>query len=394
MKPRLDFYIHIALALGGVFLAYREYTDTSPEVGEDEVLLVECDADEITRVELVAEDKEVTLEMREERGERVAWFTVERTPEQGEATTERFVGAEEALATWLETFAPFRARRSLGELTERQLRDVGLAEPEGRLAITCGGETATYVLGARAYGEGDRYARARSGGPAYLFSNEKLQPLESAEFRLMQRDLHTFETNEIVGLRIRAFDRERRVVQVNRTDEASVAWADAESPDRRDEMIGSWLAHFERLRVQSYLAPRAEPGSDIEGISAAGVPIVRIDYTGEEGNLGFVDMQRVDAAEPAYYARSEATRSWVRVAASVAQQIEDDLRPIFGQPPIERAPPPQPDAGVAADAGAVSSEPSAAPDAGPPSEPADAGRARRPRPPPRPEPAGAPPPEG
>ena len=144
--------------------------------------------------------------------------------------------------------------------------------------------------------------------------------------------------------------------------------------------------HFGRLRIQSYLAPRAEPGSDIEGISATGVPIMRIDYTGEEGNLGFLEMQRVDAAEPAYYARSETTRSWVRVAASVGQQIDDDLRPIFGQPPIERAPPPEPDAGAPPDAGVAASEPPAAPDAGPPAEPADAGRrARRPRPPAEPE---------
>ncbi len=356
MKHAIGIAAHAILAIGGLVMAYLVWTDDAPDVSEDEVTVLECDADAITRVELRSEEKDVTLELRGQGEERTAWFTVVRHPENGEPATERFVGAAEATREWLGQIAPLRARRSLGELSGEQLESVELDEPEGRLTIACGGRDVTYQLGGRSYGTGDRYLRANGGGPVYLVASDRLAPLESAEFRLMERALHTVEGRDVVQLELRAFGQTKRLLQHNRLDEAAAEWVDAADPERRNETYGNWMSRFPRLRVQSYLAPDAGPGSDLdEAMSVAPEPVMRVTYQGERGaDLGFFELQRVNGASLADYARTETTRSWVRVPSSVAQQIEEDLRSMLSVAPLERPAPPAPaatDAGAAADAG-------------------------------------------
>jgi len=353
MKLARGIAAHSILALGGLVLAYLVWTDDSPEVSPDEVTIADCSAGAVQRVELTTKEKDVLLEMRSDEGGRVAWLTVTRRPERGEPSTERFVGSK-AVGEWLAQVGPLRARRSLGELGAEQLGEVGLAEPEGTLKLRCGEREASFVLGGRAYGTGDRYVRAERGGPVYLVASDRLAPLESAEFRLMERQLHTFEWRDVVSLRLAAFGQERELLQHNRLDEQRAEWVDARTPDRRDETFGNWLSRFPRLRVQRYLDPDARPGSDLEGMSASPERVMRIEYRGQRGELGFVELERVSGTELSYYARTETTRSWVKVPSSVAQQIEDDLRSMLDVPPLERpAPPPAPaETETAADAGA------------------------------------------
>lgn len=341
MKLGRSIAAHAILAVGGLVLAYMAWTDDGSSVSDSEVTLLECSPDALARVELTGQEKDVTLELEREGRASVAWITVARRPERGEPSSERFVGSE-AVREWTRQVAPLRARRSLGELTAEQLGEVGLSEAEGRLAIRCGRETTTFQLGGRAYGTGDRYVRAERGGPVYLVASDRLAPLESAEFRLMERALHTFEWRDVVSLTLRAFGQEKTLRQHNRLDEQRAEWVDAASPDRRDETYGNWLSRFPRLRVQRYLDADARPGADLEGISAPAERVMRVEMTGESGSLGFLELERVDGAEGAYYARTETTRSWVRVPTSVAQQIEDDLRSMLGVAPLDRPAPPRP----------------------------------------------------
>lgn len=362
MKLARGIAAHSILALGGLVLAYLVWTDESPESSPDEVTIADCDADDIDRVELTTEDKDVLLELRAEGDARVAWLTVTRRPERGEETTERFVGSD-AVTEWLAQVGPLRASRSLGDLSAEQLGEVGLDEPEGTLAIQCGEQRATFQLGGRSYGSGDRYVRAEGGNTVYLVGSERLAPLESAEFRLMERELHTFEWREVVSLELSAFDQQRELLQHNRLDAQRAEWVDARTPDRRDETFGNWLSRFPRLRIQRYLEPDAAPGSDLEGMSVSPERVLRIDYRGEDGELGFLELERVSGAQASYYARTETTRSWVTIPTSVASQIEEDLRAMLGVAPLPAPePPPAADAGAApaADAGA------AQPDAGVP----------------------------
>lgn len=343
MKLGRSIATHAILAVGGLTLAYLVWTDDRPEMGESEVTILECGPDALTRVELTGTEKDITLELEREGRDRVAWITVTRRPEEGAPSSERFVGAA-SVRDWIRQVAPLRARRSLGELTPEQLGEVSLAEPEGRLVVHCGGPPTTFMLGGRSYGSGDRYVRAERGGPVYLVASDRLAPLESAEHRLMERALHTFEWRDVVGLSLRAYGQDKRLQQHNRLDPQRSEWVDAASPERRDETYGNWLSRFPRLRVQRYLDPGAEPGSELDGARAPVERVMRVELEGERGGLGFLELARVEASESAYYARSETTRSWVRVPSSVAQQIEDDLRSMLGVAPLERRPAPEPTA--------------------------------------------------
>lgn len=335
MKLGRSIAAHAILAIGGLVLAYLVWTDQTPALSPSAVTLVDCDPDALRRAELTTDEKDVRLTREGD----VSWITVTRRPEGGEPATERFV-ASSALDDWLAEVAPLRANRSLGALEPAQLTEVGLAEPEGTLALRCGDRTTRFELGARAYGSGDRYLRAEGGGPVYLVSRERLAPLESAEHQLMERDLHTFAWRDVVSLHLRAFEQDKELLQHNRLDPRRAEWVDARTPDRRDETFGNWLSRFRRLRVQRYLDVDASPGADL-GPGATAERVLRMDYRGEDGELGFLELERVTGAELDYYARSETTQSWVRVPSSIAAQIEEDLRAMLGVDPLERpAPPP------------------------------------------------------
>lgn len=320
---------HLVLALGGLTLAYLVWTGEESAAAPGEVTIFECDPDALDRVALTLGEREVTMELSREDGERLTWLTVTRTPEEGEPSTTRFVGSDD-VAEFLEQLAPLRATRALGTLDEQQREDVGLAEPEGELSLRCGDRSATFQIGARAYGNGDRYVQSESGA-AYLVGRDRLQPLESAEHQLMQRALHTFEWSEVERLTVSGWGAERTLLQRNRLDPQRAEWVDASAPDRRNELFGNWLQRYPRMRVQKYLGPEETPGADLESSSERPELLIRMEMRGEDGALGQLEMQRVGRA--AYYARTGTTRSWVRVPASVAAGFIEDARAVLGQEP-------------------------------------------------------------
>jgi len=378
---------HAILAVGGLTLAYLVWTDDAPQREVDEVELVGCDPDSVTAARLSLDDKDVSLEISRDGGALFARATVVRHREDADDETKRFVASSEQVSEWLEQVAPLRARRTLGVLDEEQLAEIGLAEEPGSFSLTCGGTTHTYQVGGRAYGSGDRYVRSESGGAVHLLGVDRLQGLESAEFRMMERRLHTFEWTEAERLRVQAWGQTRELLQRNRLDEQNAQWVDARDPDRRNEAFGNWLSAYPRMRVQTYLDPDAEPGSDLDEPAEA-EPSIQLTIAGPDGELGRMELRRVDQVPLAYYVRTETTRDWVRVPSSVAQAFEDDARSILGLDPLERPEPPAreaptPEPGESDDADAETESEGAAPEA------ADDG-SPEPEPAPAEEPAPAP----
>ncbi|MGF1468966.1 MAG: hypothetical protein ACFCGT_22805 [Sandaracinaceae bacterium] len=328
--------IHAILALGGLTWAYLVWTEEEGAADEEEVVVLECTPARFERAELTSEDKRTLLQPEGTGDERVLWVTAVRNPGQDNEVTEVFVGSEEGLA-YLEQLAPLRAHRSLGELSEEQLEEVELIGGSSQLAVRCGGRTATFDLGGRAFGSGDRYLRSTDGGPVFLVDAERLAGLEAPAIRLMQRSLHTFEPTEVASLRVQADGAERALVQRNRLDPQRAAWVDEADPDRRNELYGNWLVSVGRLRVMTYL-PRDTAPEDHEQATGPQEEILRLEYRGEGGNeLGFLELVRVPESETSmlYYARTEATKSWVQVPTSAAEEVRDNVRPVVGLEPLE-----------------------------------------------------------
>jgi len=383
---------HAVLAVGGLVLAWLVWVTPEEETTPGEVELVDCDPDDLRAVVLDVDRREVKLELRGEGDERAWWVTVTRRPEvpegqeqpAAEPTVDEFVAGSVRLEEYLPKIAPLRALRSLGELDDETATEVKLGDEAGRFVYTCGERTTEYAIGATAFGSGDRYLREQDGNTAYLLAADAVRDLQSAEALLMQRELVAFEWPDVEALVLRADDREQKLLQRNRREPERAEWVDADEPDRRNELFGNWLDRFTQLRVQDYLEPGAQPGSDIEGESATVVPVLTIEFLEPRDEpAGTVELVRVDAQPIRYYARSSATRAWVTVPRSIAQQVEDDARTILGLDPVVRPEPPAPPQRTPAatpDAGTATSEPPTDPHghAAPPTTPAPAPAPQRP----------------
>jgi hypothetical protein len=342
--------IHIALAVLGLASAYYVWTAGEPtEESPEGVTLLECAPERLTSVRFESERRDVTLESRGERDDRAFWVRVLRksssaapTPPEGEredGDVVEFVASAE-VDEYVKTIAPFKAIRSLGDVDDETLSDLGLGDGAAHMTISCGGGRELALdVGESTFGTGDRYARRADGGPVFLLNGEIVRGLESAELQLMQRDLHRFEMTEVARLEVEAFGESRTLLQRNHRTPEQAEWVDSADPDRRNELYGNWLDRLSRLRVQSYLPLDAAPGSDLDGESATSVRVLTLRYLGDDGEeIGKLELEKVEYQPPVYYARSEATRAWVRVVATTAREVEDDARPVVGLPAIERAP--------------------------------------------------------
>ena len=91
----------------------------------------------------------------------------------------------------------------------------------------------------------------------------------------------------------------------------------AASADINDETLGNWMSKLDRLRPSEYMAA----GLDTKE------PVLRIEYTGKKP-LGFVEVVKVPgpgSEKPTYYLRTERTRLFGKVTATLAEQLEQDL---------------------------------------------------------------------
>jgi hypothetical protein len=147
---------------------------------------------------------------------------------------------------------------------------------------------------------------------------------------------------EVSGLEVSASGQEKALTQRDYRNPQAAAWVDADDPDRINELYGNWLDRLGRLRVQAYLPLDAPPGADLDDVSVAPEPVFELVWKGEDDEqIGRLEMVKLPLERPVYYARSEATRAWVRVVATTAQQVEDDTRAVVGLPPLERPVPEQ-----------------------------------------------------
>lgn len=339
--------VHTVLASLALVVAYMTWTSGDrPDRPQEEVTVLECAASDLRSVTLTSKRRTVKIEWRRDGGERAAWVTVggERPARGAAPAAKRFAG-NEALDRWLEENMPLRALRSLGDVDRARLTELELATPDTKLDIDCGSRRASYRLGGSAYGTGERYARATSGGPVYLFGAGVVSDLESAESRFMQRELHRFTAADIDKIRVETAGRTRTLLQRNRRTPAQAAWVDEAAPGQRNELYGNWLDRVAALRVTEFLPTGREPGSELAG-GAGGrqvTPVATLRYEADGREKGTLTLVRIETAgAPTYYARSEVTHGWVKVLGSVATQVEQDARPVVGLDPI--APPPEPPA--------------------------------------------------
>lgn len=231
--------------------------------------------------------------------------------------TVRFVGVGQAQKL-VESLAPLMALRALGTIEPARAEEFGFDKPEGTLRVKIGGTQHVLELGGTTPGGGDRYARLGEGGAVFAIPGSVAQNLMFAESRLIERELHGFEDDEVQRLVVEKGDQRREFVRV---DDKKEAWASADSPASQDETATNWVTKLGRLRISEYV----ENPSPAPGPSSL---VVSVRYQGKGGrDLGQLELHKLAAPgqKPTFLAKSEHTRWFAEVLSSTAEQVEQDL---------------------------------------------------------------------
>ena len=238
----------------------------------------------------------------------------ERPPSKTGKTEFVAVGAAQKI---VDAMAPLKALRALGKIPEDRASEFGLTEPEGTLIVALGGTERKLVIGGTTAGGGDRYVKDPSSGEIYVIDGDAVRDLDTAESRLIERDLHEWKEAEVTAANVKGGDKTRQIVRAG--PEGKRFWADPGAADQKDETLANWMSKLDRLRPTDYVMTTPADKKDL----------FRIDYLAGSRELGFVEVARLgstdSAGKPEYVVRTERTRLFAKVPASTAEQIEQDL---------------------------------------------------------------------
>jgi hypothetical protein len=228
-----------------------------------------------------------------------------------------FVGVK-AAGELVEKLAKFSAVRALGKVDAGRAAEFGLDKPEGTLKIKIAGKEHVLTIGANTPGATERYAKYGASGEVFAISGDILQSLQFADSRLMERDFHAFELEEVTRIRVTRGGKSRELLRLAGKKDA---WADAATPTKADESFGNWMTKLARVRITDYVeAPAKLPAG----------PSVRVEYFVGERNAGFLELYEV-SGEPGkeYLGKSEHTRWFAKVLGSAAEQAVQDAATLF-----------------------------------------------------------------
>jgi hypothetical protein len=231
-----------------------------------------------------------------------------------------FIGVKSADET-VGKLAKLSAVRALGKLDGAKAADFGLDKPEGTLKIKISGKEHLLTIGANTPGASERYAKYGASGEVFAISGEIMQSLQFADSRLMEREFHGYEPEEVTRIRVTKGGKSRELVRVPGKQDA---WADAATPTKPDESFVNWNTKMSRVRVTDYVEkPAVAPAPENQS--------VRLEYFGGSKSLGFLELYKLPGGTEGndYVARSEQTRWYVKVLSSAAEQADQDSANLF-----------------------------------------------------------------
>lgn len=352
--------IHAVLAVFGLGFAYQTWT-REPDVEEapGAVTVAECREGDVQKLAVETETNRVTVEPQKVKDETVYWVTVQRKPkrapkaepaadggvakapeqpkEDPETLKPKVFLANAAFKDYLKQVTPLKALQGLGSLPKDKLEAFGFDKVDTTFTVQCAGKSLNLEAGARTYGSSGRYVRDAKSKTAYLFRDDVVSDLQSAQFKFMQTDLHAFAPADVEEATVEVRGTKKKLLQRDRKLADKAMWVDASAPAKRNDLYGNWFTRVARLRAREYLPRNAEPGSDLKTTTGETTPVLTIDYKIDGKPNGKLEVVKVDEnGNPKYYARSEVTRGWVTVFDSAAKEVEQDAAMVVG---LEETPP-------------------------------------------------------
>jgi hypothetical protein len=213
--------------------------------------------------------------------------------------------------------APLKGSRALGALDAQKLEELGLVNSPRKLTFTVDGREQVLSLAAPAGGVwGTPYA-LREDGKVFLLVTTILPDFESANNRLVDRRLHTFEEGDYDTFTVSQGKNSRTFISTGKPP-APVSIAPQSAPDKPDEFVRNWHDRVWRMMAMDVLGRGEEPpGGPLE-------ELVRVGYNKGGKELGFFVIAKNSQGE--YFARSEHSAGWVRLHAGFDTLVNEAIK--------------------------------------------------------------------
>ena len=215
-----------------------------------------------------------------------------------------------------EQFAPLVSLRAFGVRDAAKLKELGLDNPKRKIEVTVKGDVRTYEIGAPASQTGgESFIRDTRDGRVYLMPRNLLTELQNAS-HLVDRRLHTFDLPEFDRIKLSSGGKEKEFVQVGRESRATMGFAPAKTPDKKDQTAKNWHDSLWRIFSSEQLGKGEEPTAGKVNV------VLRVDYLDGKNKVGWTEIGRVEAgsglsddggAGGEVYARTEHTAGWNKI---------------------------------------------------------------------------------
>ena len=245
-----------------------------------------------------------------------------------EVTTVKEYRGSDAATELLGLFGPLKALRALGTIDDAKAKELGLTDSKKSLTVSAKGLTYKFVLGGTSYGSGDYYVRDGQG-QVFLLSQRIVADFEFADSRLMERRLHRFERADIDRIEVKVGDKTRAIVQGGRQNPQGFFFAEAATPDKRDDSLKNWVEKLLRLSIGDYLAQGEEPATGAPAMSGAAKTgeLITVRFFEGRKELGSMVLSRYPNPKTnqlEYYSRTETSIALVRLLAATAESVITD----------------------------------------------------------------------
>lgn len=309
----------LAVLLAVAFWSYTKGDTAS--VSTEKVDVVDVPKDSLRGLVYYAKTSTVEVSFKkDEAGQEYSWFVVD----QGKRR--RSFAGNDKVKGMLETFAPFKALRSLGKLDGDELKETKLNAPEKKLVLKLRDAERAVEVGGRTSGSRDHYVRPVGGKDVYLVASAVLGDLEFPEGRFMQRKLREEALKDVSKAVLSANGKTKTIYQKNRLSPSDAYWASEAAPEEKNETVDNYVDKIDKLSATDF-------ANDGEQYPRNGTPILEIKWFGEDEakEINSTEIWKVEGADKKvdYYALSTSTHAPVKLSKAAAEQVERDLSSVM-----------------------------------------------------------------
>ena len=329
MNPLRSTMVHVSLlVLGAGAAAFAFSKERTPQAAQEtNVVVWNGRVSDLQRIVYQAKDKRIELEARDDK-KSPRWYlgkgdynvTPPQNPDGGVVPPVKKLSTfpSVTIATKIaEALVPLKAVRALGKIPDARLAEFGLEKRDTSLTVTLAGKEHKLLVGAVAPGGTDYYVLDPTNNEAYVAKADALRDLEGGDNRLLEREQHAFKDIDVRSAKVTAGGKTRELVRSG--PDGKKFWADPTDKEKADETAGNWLAKIDRLRASEYAAQAPEGGTTV----------VRVDYAGGAGPMGFFELLKGGAVASGqkadYWIMTEHSHLWGKVYQTTAEQIETDV---------------------------------------------------------------------